>query len=98
LGYLSFLNLEMNARMVMTDSGGIQVETTILGIPCLTMLDHPVWPITHEQGTNILVGGDCQKLKEEAFKILNGESKEGSIPELWDGKSADRIVDVLCRK
>jgi len=95
LGYLSFLNLEMNARMVITDSGGMQVETTILGIPCLTMLDHPVWPITHEQGTNILVGSDCQKLKDEAFKILSGKGKKGSIPELWDGKAAERIVEIL---
>jgi UDP-N-acetylglucosamine 2-epimerase (non-hydrolysing) len=95
LGYLSFLNLEMNARMVITDSGGMQVETTILGIPCLTMLDHPVWPITHEKGTNILVGSDCQKLKEEAFKILSGKGKKGSIPELWDGKAAERIVSVF---
>jgi UDP-N-acetylglucosamine 2-epimerase (non-hydrolysing) len=97
LGYLSFLNLEMNARMVITDSGGMQVETTILGIPCLTMLDHPVWPITHEKGINILVGSDCQKLKEEAFKILSGKGKKGSIPELWDGKAAGRILDVLAR-
>src|SRR3972149_2027865 len=95
LGYLSFLNLELNARMVITDSGGMQVETTILGIPCLTMLDHPVWPITHEQGTNILVGSDCQKLKDEAFKILSGKGKKGSIPELWDGKAAERIVEIL---
>ncbi len=95
LGYLSFLNLEMNARMVITDSGGMQVETTILGIPCLTMLDYPVWPITHEQGTNTLVGSDCQKLKEEAFKILNGKGKKGSIPELWDGKTAERIVEII---
>jgi UDP-N-acetylglucosamine 2-epimerase (non-hydrolysing) len=98
LGYLSFLNLEMNARMVITDSGGMQVETTILGIPCLTMLDHPVWPITHEKGTNILVGSDCQKLKEEAFKILSGKGKKGSIPELWDGKAAERIVEILARR
>jgi UDP-N-acetylglucosamine 2-epimerase (non-hydrolysing) len=98
LGYLSFLNLEMNARMVITDSGGMQVETTILGIPCLTMLDHPVWPITHEKGTNILVGSDCQKLKEEAFKILSGKGKKGSIPELWDGKAAERIVEILAKR
>jgi len=97
LGYLGFLNLEMNARMVITDSGGMQVETTILGIPCLTMLDNAVWPITHEQGTNILVGSDCQKLKEEAFKILDGKWKKGGIPELWDGKAAERIVDVSAR-
>lgn len=97
LGYLSFLNLEMNATMVITDSGGMQVETTILGIPCLSMLDHPVWPITHEQGTNILVGSDCQKLKDEASKVLSGKGKKGSIPELWDGRTAERILDVLTR-
>ena len=97
LGYLGFLNLEMNARMVITDSGGMQVETTILGIPCLTMLDHPVWPITHEEGTNILVGSDCQKLKNEAFQILSGKGKKGSIPELWDGKTAERIIYNLAR-
>jgi len=95
LGYLSFLNLEMNSIMVITDSGGIQVETTIMGIPCLTILDSPVWPITHEQGTNILVGSDCRKLKQEAFRILSGKGKKGSIPKLWDGMAARRIVAVL---
>jgi len=96
VGYLSFLNLEMNAKMVITDSGGVQVETTILGIPCLTLLDSPVWPVTHEQGTNILVGSDYRKLKEEFVKILSGKSKKGSIPELWDGKTAERIMDTIC--
>jgi UDP-N-acetylglucosamine 2-epimerase (non-hydrolysing) len=95
LGYLNFLNLEMNAKMVITDSGGVQVETTILGVPCLTMLDYPVWPITHEQGTNILVGSDMPRLKEEALKIIDGKSKRGHIPRLWDGKAAERIVKVL---
>lgn len=95
LGYLSFLSLEMNARMVITDSGGIQVETTILGIPCLTLLDHPVWPITHEQGTNTLVGSDCRKLQEEASRVLNGNARKGKIPPLWDGKAAERIVGAL---
>jgi UDP-N-acetylglucosamine 2-epimerase len=67
----------------------------ILGSPCLTILDHPVWPITHEKGTNILVGSDCQKLREGAFKILSGNRKKGNIPELWDGKAAERIVEIL---
>ena len=98
LGYLDFLNLEMNAKFVITDSGGMQVETTIFGVPCLTILDHPVWPITHEQGTNILVGSNCQRLKEEASKILNGNRKKGNIPELWDGGAAKRIVDALSKK
>lgn len=95
LGYLDFLNLEMNAKMVITDSGGIQVETTILGVPCLTVLDSAVWPITHEQGTNILLGSNCERLLEEVSNILDGRSKKGSIPELWDGKTGGRIVDML---
>jgi UDP-N-acetylglucosamine 2-epimerase (non-hydrolysing) len=95
LGYIDFLNLEMNSKFVITDSGGIQVETTALGIPCLTVLDYPIWNITHEQGTNILVGNNSQKLIGEAFKVLDGKVKKGSIPELWDGKTAERIVKIL---
>ena len=95
LGYLSFLNLEMKSRMVVTDSGGVQVETTVLGIPCLTVLDSPIWTITHEQGTNTLVGSDSRKLVDEAFNILEGKGKKGAIPQLWDGKAAERIVHTL---
>ena len=95
LGYIDFLNLETNSKFVITDSGGVQVETTALGIPCLTVLDSPIWVITHEQGTNTLVGSNSQKLIEEAFKVLDGKVKKGSIPRLWDGKTAERIVKVL---
>jgi UDP-N-acetylglucosamine 2-epimerase (non-hydrolysing) len=98
LGYLDFLKLMRHSRFVITDSGGIQVETTVLGIPCLTVLDAPVWTITHEQGTNILVGNDSRKLLAKAFKILDSKSKSGSqskSPYLWDGKAADRIIDIL---
>lgn len=95
LGYLDFLKLEMNARLVMTDSGGIQVETTALEVPCLTLLNSPVWVITHTQGTNILVSSNSEKLVEEVYKILDGKSKKGNCPELWDGKTAERIVDIL---
>lgn len=97
LGYLDFLNLEMNSKFVITDSGGIQVETTVLGIPCLTVLDSPVWHITHKQGTNTLVGSDCQRLVPEAFKILDGKGKRGKRPHLWDGQTAPRIINVLLR-
>lgn len=97
LGYLDFLKLEMNAKLVMTDSGGMQVETTVLDVPCLTLLNSPVWIITHKQGTNTLVGNDTKKIIAEAFKILGGKEKKGSCPELWDGKTAERIVDILSR-
>jgi len=95
LGYLDFLKLMMNARFVMTDSGGIEPETTVLGIPCLTMLDSTAWVETVNQGTNTLVGDENQKITTEAFKILDGQEKKGSVPELWDGKTAERIVNIL---
>jgi UDP-N-acetylglucosamine 2-epimerase (non-hydrolysing) len=100
LGYCDMLNLEMNSRFVITDSGGIQVETTALGIPCLSVMDYPVWRITHEQGTNILVGSHCQKLLQEAAKILDQQSritnrKALKRPELWDGNAAEKIVKIV---
>jgi len=97
LGYLDFLKLEMNTRLVMTDSGGMQVETTALEVPCLTLLNSPVWIITHKQGTNTLVGNNSQKLIEEAYKILDGKGKKGNCPELWDGRTAERIVEILSK-
>lgn len=97
LGYLDFLNLEMNSRFVITDSGGIQAETTVLDVPCLTVLDSPVWLITHEQGTNTLVGSNSQKLTQEALKILDGKTQKSKCPELWDGRAAERIVEILSK-
>jgi UDP-N-acetylglucosamine 2-epimerase (non-hydrolysing) len=97
-GYLDFLNLEMNARFVITDSGGIQVETTVLGIPCLTVLDSPVWTITHKQGTNTLVSSDSRKLVKEALKILNSQFKSKSQSKslaFWEGNTAERIIAIL---
>jgi UDP-N-acetylglucosamine 2-epimerase (non-hydrolysing) len=98
LGYLDFLYLEMNSKFLITDSGGLQVESTVLDVPCLTVLNSPVWHITHEQGTNVLVGNDIAKMKQEAFKIINGKAKTGSCPQLWDGKTAERIIDILATK
>jgi UDP-N-acetylglucosamine 2-epimerase (non-hydrolysing) len=95
LGYLDFLNLMMLSKFVMTDSGGIQEETTVLGIPCLTLRETTERPITISQGTNVLVRNDTQKIIDEAFKIRNGNGKKGNCPELWDGKSAERIVAIL---
>jgi len=97
LGYLDFLKLEINARLVMTDSGGIQEETTVANIPCLTLRDTTERPITISQGTNVLVGHDAQKIITETFKILDGKEKKGSYPEIWDGKTAERIVEILSK-
>jgi UDP-N-acetylglucosamine 2-epimerase (non-hydrolysing) len=98
LGYLSLLNLEMDSKFVITDSGGIQVETTVLGVPCLTLLDSPVWKITHDMGMNILVGSSPEKLKSEAFRLLDSTGRTGKVPDLWDGRTADRIIEILAGK
>jgi UDP-N-acetylglucosamine 2-epimerase (non-hydrolysing) len=95
LSYLEFINLMAHAKMVFTDSGGGQEETTILGVPCLTIRQNTERPITIEEGTNILVGSDRSRILEESFKILNGEGKKGKIPKLWDGKASERIVNIL---
>ncbi len=82
--------------MVLTDSGGIQEETTVLGIlPCLTMRPNTERPITCEIGTNILVGTDPARILQEANQILDGHTRPGAIPEKWDGHAAERIVNVL---
>lgn len=95
LGYLDFLKLEMNSKFVMTDSGGIQEETTALNIPCLTLRNTTERPITITQGTNTLVWNNTERISEEAFKILDGKGKQGTCPELWDGKTAERIIKIL---
>ena len=95
LGYLQFLALQKNAVAVVTDSGGIQEETTYLGVPCLTVRENTERPVTVEIGTNILVGRDMRLLKSEINQILNGKSKRGGIPEFWDGKAGDRVAQVL---
>jgi UDP-N-acetylglucosamine 2-epimerase (non-hydrolysing) len=95
LSYLPFLGLVMHCRMVLTDSGGIQEETTVLGIPCITLRSNTERPITCEIGTNILVGNDPARIREAAFSILDCAFRGGSIPEKWDGQAANRIVDRL---
>jgi UDP-N-acetylglucosamine 2-epimerase (non-hydrolysing) len=89
------LSLQKEATVVITDSGGIQEETTYLGVPCLTVRKNTERPITVEMGTNILVGQDIDRLKKEVYRILEGKAKKGSIPPLWDGHAAERIADVL---
>ena len=100
LGYLDFLRLYSGARLVLTDSGGIQEETTVLGIPCLTLRENTERPITIEMGTNQLVGTDTKKIVEAAMASLNSplESQPSRVPPLWDGHTAGRICDALTEK
>jgi len=91
-GYLDFLHLVSNSKFVLTDSGGIQEETTYLKIPCITMRFNTERPVTLTEGTNVLVGNDKEKVLENFNKIMDGNFKEGKIPELWDGNAAERIV------
>jgi UDP-N-acetylglucosamine 2-epimerase (non-hydrolysing) len=93
--YIEFLALQRRAKAVITDSGGIQEETTYLQVPCLTLRSNTERPITVSMGTNTLVGQDSRKLADELSAILAGHAKRGSIPPLWDGHAADRIADVL---
>ena len=85
----------MHARLVLTDSGGLQEETTVLGVPCITMRHNTERPITCEVGTNVIVGNRGKKILAAAEDVLNGQGAAGSVPEKWDGKSADRIVNWL---
>lgn len=97
LGYLDFLRLLMDARMVLTDSGGIQEETTALGVPCLTLRDSTERPVTVTEGTNEIVGTEPAKIEAAIAALRSGPPREGRRPALWDGKAALRIVDVLER-
>jgi UDP-N-acetylglucosamine 2-epimerase (non-hydrolysing) len=95
LGYLELLHLNVNARMVITDSGGVQEETTVLGVPCITLRNNTERPITCEVGTNVVVGNNRVKILQHASAILKGEVSPGKVPEKWDGKAAERIVQIL---
>jgi UDP-N-acetylglucosamine 2-epimerase (non-hydrolysing) len=95
LSYLPFLGLVSRSQLVLTDSGGIQEETTVLGIPCLTLRSNTERPITCEVGTNVLVGSDPQAIRHAAFTALNEGPRNSRIPEKWDGRAAERIVAIL---
>ena len=98
LGYLDFLKLMTHARLVLTDSGGIQEETTVLQVPCLTLRNETERPVTVTEGTNVVVGLDRKKVARETAKILKGKGKKGKIPALWDGRAAGRIARVILRR
>jgi UDP-N-acetylglucosamine 2-epimerase (non-hydrolysing) len=96
--YMAFLNLWKDAAVVLTDSGGLQEETTALGVPCITIRENTERPVTVDEGSNVLVGTDPVRIVLEARKVLRGEGKQGRRPDLWDGKAAERIVAVLARE
>ena len=95
LGYIDFLSLVLHAKIILTDSGSLQQETTVLNIPCLTLRDTTERPITIKQGTNVLVGSDTMKIEDIALDVLKNGIKRGKLPKYWDGKTADRIVNIL---
>lgn len=95
LGYLDFLKLLSRARLVLTDSGGIQEETTILQVPCLTLRENTERPVTADIGSSYLVGNDPERIVEAFESIINGNARQPQIPPLWDGNAAQRIVSIL---
>ncbi len=97
LGYLDFLCLLNKATLALTDSGGIQEETTALGVPCLTLRENTERPVTISQGTNVLVGTNPSKIVAATEQILRGDGKRGRTPPLWDGHAAERIVEIILR-
>jgi UDP-N-acetylglucosamine 2-epimerase (non-hydrolysing) len=95
IGYLDFLALQRYAALVITDSGGIQEETTYLNVPCLTVRENTERPVTVSLGTNLLVGRDMDRLRSETRRILRGENRKRQAPPLWDGHAAERIAAVI---
>lgn len=98
MGYLDFLKLMTDSKFVLTDSGGIQEETTVLKVPCLTLRKNTERPVTVEKGTNIVVGQNRGKIIKESHKIMSGKFKKGQTPRFWDGQAAKRIVKILVRE
>jgi UDP-N-acetylglucosamine 2-epimerase (non-hydrolysing) len=95
LPYIEFLALQSRAAVVITDSGGIQEETTFLGVPCLTLRNNTERPVTVSVGTNVIVGQDREKLRAELGKVIAGTAKKGAVPPLWDGHAGERIAATL---
>lgn len=97
LGYLEFLALQKHAKLIITDSGGIQEESTYLGVPCLTMRENTERPVTVTHGTNTLIGQDTQRLRQEVRRVLDGAGKKGQVPPLWDGRAGERIAALVAQ-
>lgn len=95
LGYLPFLKLQKNAKFIITDSGGVQEESTYLGVPCFTLRENTERPVTIDVGTNVLVGKDLEKLKIHLNSFLEGQFKKTEVPELWDGNASRRIAKII---
>jgi UDP-N-acetylglucosamine 2-epimerase (non-hydrolysing) len=95
MGYVEFLSLTSGAKLALTDSGGLQEETTALGIPCLTLRENTERPVTESEGTNTIVGTDAERIIAEARRAIAGQGKQGRVPAMWDGKAAVRIVDAI---
>jgi len=98
LSYFDMIGLVKNSKLVLTDSGGLQHETTVLNIPCLTVKETTEWPITVEKGTNLVVGRSKEKIIKEALKIISGRVKKAKKIEYWDGKTSKRIAKILLKK
>jgi len=97
LSYLEFLGLQSRATAVVTDSGGLQEETTYLGVPCITLRENTERPVTVDVGTNVLVGRDLNKMREVLDHILTGKQKKGGVPPLWDGHASERIAKIIAQ-
>jgi len=95
IGHLEMLYAVRGAALVLTDSGGLQEETTVLGVPCITIRENTERPVTVDIGTNHMVGTDPEKIQATAFAILSGQGKKGAIPPLWDGNASGRIAEVF---
>ena len=95
LGYLEFNYLVEKAKLIITDSGGITEETTVLGVPCITLRENTERPETVNEGTNELIGTDPKNIQPALKKLFDGNWKKGSIPKNWDGKTAERIVNIV---
>ena len=95
LGYFDFLKLEKNAKLILTDSGGVQEESTYFSVPCLTLRENTERPITITEGTNQLVNLNIECIVKSSMKIIEGKVKKGKIPQYWDGKTSERVVRVL---